>query len=99
MIDATLTPKEPNVYSQSKDIPHYMTPKEPNVYSQSKDIPHYMTPKESNVYSKLRCQPSYDSFGVERRYERFNFYKHAIHSGLDFQKIFIIRIFTVDYGE
>jgi len=44
------------------------------------------TPSESNVYSKLGFRPPYDSFGVERVFNRINFYKHAIPSGLGFQK-------------
>ena len=44
-----------------------------------------MTPSESYVYSKLGFDPLYDSFGVERIYERINFYKHSIPLGLGFQ--------------
>jgi len=43
-----------------------------------------LTPKESNVYSKLACRTSYDSYGVEHGYGRYNSYKHTIHSGLAF---------------
>jgi len=45
-----------------------------------------LTPSESNVYSKLGFRTPYDSFGVERVFERINFYKHAIPSGLGVQK-------------
>ena len=45
-----------------------------------------LTPSESNVYSQLGFRTLYDSFGVERVFERINFYKHAIPSGLGFQK-------------
>jgi len=41
-----------------------------------------LTPLESNVYSKLEFYPLSDSFGVERVFERINFYKHAIPLGL-----------------
>ena len=45
-----------------------------------------LTPAESYVYSQLGFRTLYDSFGVERVFERINFYKHAIPSGLGFQK-------------
>jgi len=45
-----------------------------------------LTPTESNVYSKMAFHPPYDSFGVERVFERTNFYKHAIPPGFGFQK-------------
>ena len=41
------------------------------------------TPKESNVYSQLIAKQPYDSFGVERVYQRQDFYKHTIPSGLE----------------
>ena len=44
------------------------------------------TPTESNVYSQLGFHKSTDSFGVEHVFEHINFYKHAIHLGLGFQK-------------
>ena len=40
------------------------------------------TPKESNVYSQLIAKQPYDSFGVEGEFQRQDFYKHTIHSGL-----------------
>ena len=45
-----------------------------------------LTPSESNVYSQSGFRTPYDSFGVEREYERINFYKHAIPSELGVQK-------------
>ena len=41
-----------------------------------------MNPKDSNIYRKLASRLTYDSYGVERGYERFFFYKYAIPSGL-----------------
>jgi len=43
-----------------------------------------LTPSESYVLSILGFIPPYDSFGVERVYERIHFYKHAIPLGLGF---------------
>jgi len=50
------------------------------------DTAQLTTPSESNVYSKLGYRTAYDSFGVEHVFERINFYKHAIPSGLGFKK-------------
>ena len=59
-----------------------LTPKESNVYSPKRKAFQCFTPKESNVYSKRIFHPAYDSFGVEHVHECYNFYKHAIPSGL-----------------
>ena len=45
-----------------------------------------LTPSESHVYSKMAFRPPYDSFGVERVFERISFYKHAIPPEFNFQK-------------
>ena len=66
-----------------------LTPLESNVYSKLGFRTH-TTPSESNVYSKLGFRKSYDSFGVERVFERINFYKHAIPSGLVLKESYVI---------
>jgi len=54
-----------------------------------------LTPTESNVYNKLGFLPPYDSFGVERIYERIHFYKLAIPLGLGFQECHKLFIYSL----